>query len=1212
MTDVVVEVGFWPGGLASALAGLAAVAASDPGADRIVLDLREPILEHPPGRITLPPGVDRLLVRGTRGPRSGPDPSPPGGFAHTFLALPSGHGDIRLASGVDVEYQDIRFITQGAQPLSLFLQEEGGSTLRFTNCVAGAPDGEAPEAADQVLARLRGPGDRLLADGLRVGLGFTHAIDARAPVDGVASSPLVDLRRCGFRDLDVAVRLVNLSHARLRECLFVECGTGVWSTSEPGAAPGGLLHVADSRFQDCVRGLIVQDRSAEAAAVGAAPADQRPFEPPQASGPIGPATQPTRRRTVRILRNEFRAPETRQFPSVDVLAPVDAWGVRDGEVIGARLEFNPHPASNAEPFGPQLLMQANVVHLLDHGVGLRVGRDGQVVLDHNTFVANAVRSVFLQRIASATKGAEFGLVVTRNIFQSVSQRAWLGLREGTPPPSVVAPRYVHGGVEIVPSMSGTLLRALIWVAANVFADFGTVHPRLYTPVSFGNGRVELDVWEGAQTSGPGGLTRWSNTRWDEPERCVVLRLPRVRRVQGDTLTTVEFDYHAALGAAGAPGAHAKAHVVNEPWLRSRGAPVTRPHRDYHGEDMDFHLTTPLVGAARERRHAAAWPLYSWGGQDEHLGTLVDARIGGRAYIHRRGSGPNGEPTLIDLVESFTSGRNWALSGIERAAQRGEGFLVSIPVWAWCGDPADLDGIEDHHDSRRALATVDGQVFCRQFVTVDGEEIELPSTNVSFCRFGQPPLVPECSFGGDHWDPSFVDYWIGRLRQYVAALTQFDVENSIEGWVVGDEVLQTPSSLELLAKARDAIAETDPLRRNVYTGLSSLDSRPHWGGLSGTIGGVALDHDESLSLEGRHWRPAPGVHGGATIFLGRQPRSYRGSQHPDFVRQQTARVCLVNENGSPAPDGEDSECRHDFGIILATPLDSRGRPRFATMHVQSSWHFNRSVQDPPNSESTTVDSIHQRNRSYAHHHGLVLRDTLELGRLVAERSLTPVPQNGHTFFNPLVVADTVTPEGGPTWVAAAPSGLRYYRHDFWAGIHHAGGAWCYSLGQLDMSTTANRNRFASEAAFEGLSLLKASDPNGSGLREALANGHRWQMMRAGDAPPPWFSEWNQSLENTANVEFGTDSGRTLGDPRFGEPGYYDLCTTTLRLGRRTYLIITNSRNQPRSLRFRPGGKHLNLTPASTANVVLDPSGHILVTLDDIEAVVLRIHHGTPTA
>lgn len=139
--------------------------------------------------------------------------------------------------------------------------------------------------------------------------------------------------------------------------------------------------------------------------------------------------------------------------------------------------------------------------------------------------------------------------------------------------------------------------------------------------------------------------------------------------------------------------------------------------------------------------------------------------------------------------------------------------------------------------------------------------------------------------------------------------------------------------------------------------------------------------------------------------------------------------------------------------------------------------------------------------------------------------------------------------------------------------------------------------------------EGSGASGERLREALANGQLWQAMRVGAAAPPWLNGWSQPIGVSENVDFGPGAGRTFGEPQFEEPGYYDVCTTALRLGRRTFLIITNSRDRSRTLTFRPGGKHWNLTPESSAAVTTTSAGRLSISFDDIGAVVVRITHGS---
>lgn len=1058
VSDVEAQVGTGRtyGTLTAALGALPTIAAQAAIGDRIVLVLRDAAEQHPPGPISLPPGIDKLLIRGRGRPSSDADAALTAGVLHTTVILPAGHGDIRPLSGADLEYQDIRFLVGGAQPRSLFLQDTGGSTLRFRNCVASGPS--AP-AVDQVFARLRGQGDRLIADGLRIGRGFTHGIDARIDPSLLASSPLVDLRRCGFRALTIGVRLDNVSHARVRESVFAECGVGLWAAYAPGAPPGGIVHVADNRFSDCGIGTLLRDRSARAGVLGPAPADVRRLEPDTSTF----TTTPLARRQVRLLRNEFRAPDAWAFPSAPSAGDLGG-GVRHGEVIGVRAEFDPHPASQTSPWPPQLLVQANVFHLLDHGIGLRVGQHGQAVVDRCTFVANSVRSVFATEVATS-RTRELGLVVSRSIFQSLSERPWLGTLEGAEPPDWTGPnppdpRYRFGGVELWGHFGDVVMRSRMWVASNLFADFGSTHPRVYSVASAFGGEATLGIgsWEGAVTNGPQGMTTWGNATWDNTSQCVLLRLPKVRSVQGGALTMVEFDYHAVLGTAAAP----------------------------------FAGSVP--------------------GQ-----SLFDT-------LHEGGCNWDGTTLSLDI----------------------NGVSVDVPSWE-------------------------------------------PNSGAAW---------------GSSWDERFVDYWLELVERYVALLIEADSNNRIAAWVMGDENLPASFVVETMARFRDLVEKEDPLRRPVLTGVQSNDAAPHWGGLPTVVGGAPLHWNEGLALPQRSWAPPSwSSQRGATLFIGREPRNYRGSEldgvnlnnNSAVGRIAGARQCLVGTIGSATIDTNPA-CKYDFGVILATPLDEAGMPRFTTHHMQSSWHFNRSVTDNPYTAGALA-FWHDTNRSYAHHHGLVLRDTLELGRVLADRSMTRTRQDGHTFFNAPVLQGGIAPE--------APDTLPPYRHDFWAGVHHAGGIYAYVLNQYSPPNSQPadpRALLLSQAFDEGMELIKATNPDGEGLREALANGQRWQTMRVGDDGPPWLEGWTQSTEQSGNIDFGRGAGRTFGE--FG-PGYYDLTTTAVRLGGITWLVVTNSVNQTRSITFVDNGKVKNLTPLSTGRVFSLSGDRTRVRFDGIDAVVVRI-------
>ncbi len=1176
------------------------VASAEGPVTDVVLSIHDDRAVLPNAVLTHPPGSDRLVIRGN-------------GSASVSTLAASPNVRVRLAPTANVAFEDIRFELSGVSVRSLFLQEWGASVLRFRNCVAGLPSaasvpdllGEPDPALEDAVAfaRLTGPRDALVADGLRVGAGFVVGVEADGAPGDLSSSPTVDIRGGGFRDLEIGVRLTNISHSRIREAIFRDCGTGLWLALEPGAPPGGLHHFADNRFQDCGRGAVVQDQSGREAVAGSAPADERPLEGGDGFSPVAR----TRRRRVQFVRNEFRAPDRSAYP--DALGQgaqsEDAWGVVTGESLGLRAEFDPHGALSSSRWPPQLLLQANVFHLLDHGALLVVGDSGQAVVDRNTFVANSIRSVGVQSVADS-RSRDLGLAVTGNLFQSVEGRPWLFTLEQEAPPAAVPPRYLFGGVEIRHRRAASSMRQRMWIAANVFADFGPQHPRLYSPgglqvVGGGGGGggaavTPSDVWDSFVTNGPAGVHRWRNLNWNDLDAAVVLRLPRLRLVQGDALLMVEFDYHASLGTAGAPE-HASPRSganVDYDYLRGRDVESSPPPRGYYGEEMSFHpLAAYTVGACRERRPWQSWPLYAWGGTIPARRELVDAWTWGRVYLHRR-EPADGDAT-DELLESFGSGDgNVIPDHLAQAATNDLGLVVPIPVLAFPGDVGEWPG-DFHDDSIIDVGwTEDGPVAARIRVEIEGELLELP------IRRG--PEVD--SFEGGEWSEAFVAYWLGRVARFVRLVTALDSDDRVAGWMVGDELLgKVPlggqqSLLELLARARETIAAADPLRRPMYSGLASNVDRPHAGGLRTTVGQsyVALDRQT-------RWATQPSWSGGrlAGRFLAHGGAHYRGSlladnRFPDYL-------CMAVDGGGSLTSRPSDVCEDDFGILASFPLAETGDLRLTTAHVQSSWHFNRSIGDPDPKDAvdlSQLDDLHLTNRSYARHHGRVLRDTLELAQVVADESLTRTPQTGHTFFNPLVFLND-------EFIHSAPDSLGPYRHDFWAGVANAGGVWLYNLSYLDeLSPDAKRNRWASMAAREGLELIKGTNPAGAGLRQTLANGQRWQVQQEGDAPPPWMaSEWRLEQVVFGGTDFGPGAGRT---PGAGGPlapldrGYLQVGVTALRLGGVTWLLVVNSSAFERQLRFSFVGPSTAATGGGSAS---DANGQTQIRVDALDAVVVRV-------
>jgi len=1169
MSEVTVNVGAAEAymTLSVALSQLPAIAASDQAADTVILRLVDAFAVHPPVTLSLPPSVKRLIIKGRGEQRGDAQAAPPAGVMHTTVAIATGFIPVQLSAGADVEYCDIRFTVQGLQTNFGFLVDAAGSTLRFTNCVASA---SGAGAAPLVFAGLRGFGTRLIGKGLRVGDGYTHGVRAEATPQSLLEPPTVLLEDCGFRGLVTGVEFLNISHARIARCFFAECQTGLNVSHRPGAPQGGTIEVTDNRFSDCRRGAVVTDSTRTGAPLGPPWPQHRSFEP---DGLVFDAPR-TGRRTLRFLRNEFRAPDVSAYPAIPA-GETDAWGVLPGETVGLLAEFDPNPAGPTSQWPPQLLLQANVFHLLDHGVMLAVGSDGQAVIDRCTFVANSVRSVFVSFV-SGSSTRDLGLTITRSLFQARDGRPWLGLPEQTPVPVSTPDRYRSGAVELWESSATVFLRGRIWVGANLLADYGTEHPRIHALVgSFGSvSAVETGAWEGAQTSGPAGVTTWTNPTWSEPTQALVLRLPRIRNVQGNTLTSVEFDYHAVLGTPAAPQSTGG---LDTAWLAMRSVELSDPVRDYHGEVNDFHPLSPgLIGAARERRSWQAWPLYGWAPNQDHVVRTIDAGQVGVPYFLNKIPASGNALTFAELELAFTGESPGAVTNLIDGAQVNDGGVVvrvSFPAHSNC----------DYH---QGTCSLHGTLISLE---IGGVSVEVPTWDED---------TQSTDWAGE-WDERFVEYWLELAEAYVEALTAADHNNRIVAWVMGDENSPTPSVLEVMARFRDMVERVDPLKRPVLAGLQS-DSVPHWGGVPTAVGGVPLHWDDSLPLDHRSWNPPPwSSQRGATLFLDREPRQFRGSRlkPPGFFE---ARQCLVGSLGAAeAEDPEDpsSLCRFDFGVVMAAPLDEFGRPRFTTHHVQSSWHFNRTVGG-----LAALDLLHSQNRSYAHHHGLVLRDTLEIGRLIADRSLTVTRQDGHTFFNAPVLFSSDAQPG-------APATLGPYRHDFWAGVHHAGGVYTYNLKRYaapgDEPDDSPGNLF-SRAFDEGMELIKGTNQHGEGLRQALANGQRWQSMRVGDPGPPWLTGWARSLEESENIDFGEGAGRTFGGAEFpGEVGYYDLCVTALRLGATTWLIVTKSTDDARSLEFDYQGAVMLLGDSSAS---LGPSGsdHWLLSFGiEIDAAVVKL-------
>jgi len=888
--------------------------------DEVVLKLTSDVELHPQTFFSLPSNITRLVIEGA------------GDFGWTRVLLPTGTttSPIELGAGVQVEYRNVRFLLLDGRPPSVFLQQRGNSCLSFQNCLASSPATSEPsDPYEQLLvdtvqsllgtqipntqpiafARLTGALDRLVADGLKVGFGFSIGVEAVGGLVG-GGTPRVSLTHSGFREVDIGVSLRNIGLAKAKATRFSGCGTGLLVQFDYGARSGGLLEFADCRFHDCARGAVVYDEarldgSGSGFTSRAGLACNSETRLPGAPG----------RRLIRFLRNEFRAPDVARYPDAPGLV-ASSDGVRPGEAVGLLASFAPRAAPQSARFPPQLLVQNNVFHLLDHGISIAVGQHGQAVIDHNTFVANHIRAICVVEVApSATRW--LGLVVTRNLVQSVQERPWLGLREEFIPSGLVSARYRHGGVEFLQALSPSSAWTRAWIVSNLFCDFG---PRPYVahvqPASAGPQGVETIVatpwWDSIVTNGPGGVTTWGNEGVDDPGEARLLRLPRVRRVQGDALTMVEFDYHATMGTEAAPADSQPSSLgFDSGWLEDQDVELSTPALDYHGEVWNFHpQSSGVVGACRERRAAQGWPLISWGGNLSQRTRLVDGVMVGRVYVHR--NGPQGQLDvaslgLNELEESFSSGvslfvRNW----IDQSPAADGGVIVPLPIYSG-GDCGDHDG--SYSDGSCVVRIEWVPVFdanglqtgvrpTRRIWVADAlGPLELPIKERCDWSSGAVPN-PYCSFDNGDWPARFVDYYLARLQRYVELVVAYDSENRIMGWVLGDEMPNQPSIQEFMARAREVIESEDPLRRPVYTGFQSTASLPHWGGIASTAGASSLDFDDTKPPEDRYWRPPVWSETkGSLLFLGREGRSYRGSLPSGAARFAASRACL-----EPAPSG----------------------------------------------------------------------------------------------------------------------------------------------------------------------------------------------------------------------------------------------------------------------------------------------------------------------
>ena len=914
------------------------------------------------------------------------------------------------------------------------------------------------------------------------------------------------------------------------------------------------------------------------------------------SGPPAPVPTSPALRGVTLLSNEFRAPGLRRFPQPPNLTTQVQGSVLHrnrrparllGETTGISIGWRPAlvPLYDAER---ELRVINNVIHLLDTGIDIQPVTAGRVHIGHNTFVANAVRSLLLRGPRASWGGLPAKVWILCNLFRGRQNHDDLGLAEGQWSSLVgLAPRYCFGAIQLGgerPNASWPIDSPL-GAPVNYPVVLGRNHTRGFSGPTPWDAFETLDIYTVSPTGSlimrlqPSGHRHTGTPLENRPVQdalsgtptCGVLRLPRVRMPAAGQ-PFVSWDYHPLEGGA----EEGDGVVPGLAWLLIFAGAVTWvPTADFFGRARRVGPTT--VGALESEPAWKQFPLILRGHPDQRPDLLPLPDYADVAAFAAPLLTPPLPGTLGDVG-------NPADPPDAPSAQ-----TARVLGTFGYGDPGYLRDLLDAYPDLHFVYPVAFEASSDYGISlsVDGMEIPLRTAAVG---------------AAESYSEEFITWWEARASFFIRWTRQLTGGGRIYCWYGAPEEFLSgmptdrgPWCSAMLSRLREIVRRDDPFLGAVVSYVPSW--RPHVElieySLLGFGGGERNAYSGNLD-------PSSPVPSAAEQWIAPPPdaRVWDGSQ------TQVPWTCGV-PSGDLGGDA-DSHPWDDYASGFLFSRDSAGAIKILQDHLYPTCYipyaFRGRFPEPTTASAWTAgDRPWNTNRSMSFHFSLTNREGNDNVLTVLDTNLDRLPGGRKVFHSVGVFPADDFKLGARADPAAMEAVLSVVtipqaRMDLLAGLHALDGVFIEGWGSYRVQgADGNTVQPAALAYAEVLALIKGGEP---GLREALANGEvlrGWnteESQLANDSAP-WLSITTGAgdaagLDLGAIGALGADPDPTTpgnpGIPRLGvvraRPA---IVWTAFRLGNTVWVLVTCALKSPNN------GFNLDLTiatgttPSSVANL-----------------------------
>ena len=991
-------------------------------------------------QLTLPPAlwntgwVSLLRIRGA-GPQSG----------RTRWTLRSEYSPILLMPGSGVRFERIDFVFE-RERMGWFhgIHLQTDTRLYLKDCELLGPawaenDPAFGEAFGVATTSDGSPAVHVRLRGARLE-GWQRGLSIRGHRDQLPSE--IDVEASGFRRCGRGIHAEDVPAVSVTTSRLDHNGTGVRLTHTEPLTRMVNWSVVDNQFTDNLRGVAVL-RGDQVAPEGA---------------PVPWRVSAT------VERNEFRAPNGRAFPRPFPVGSVDGESLHaEGECRGVvvRLARGGPTLPNERSI---LRVRCNLFHLLDTGIDLRAPDPGVLVIDHNTFVGNSIRSILIRDPPFAWNEPGPRLIVARNVFLGRDAKPWLATAEGSTAGRGDDPaldgRYLFGAIELGASwppgaINPNPLLAWIAIVQNLFqghegpaADLSN-HTLVYHRPLPDTALFLQRRWSSGDNRHAGPA--WGNVVRSGSQWSPILRLPRVRLFDPQNEHhMVSFDAHLVA----APSSKGDPFV----WTGVLGDLVPEwqaPSQDLYGEAW----RGPGVGAGNPEPRWKQFPILSGGGSSVYAAWCSDAVQWHSPYapkdLPNGGLQPLSDLDRDALFESFYDGVATVFDSLlSTALGNGLDLVPALPLEA-----SDADG--------------------RVTLTYDGIDI---------------PVVGGSSTTLTYSD-AFRAHWFGRATLFIQALREhlsFIGADPGRIWMWFGEPAEMysklPSPYTRMFSRQAMFADlTVFLRQADAPPLASYlpgDNRPHQHWLRAGL----VTQDGAMPTGGTldPWR----FRNRSSVVVSPPESVWLGSRFWGAPRTGT---CV----GNPDPTTQD-----DFGVDLELSRDDLGATRPVLGVTLGSMYFSYFWSDHPDWIDNPSTAIWNVNRSLVGELARRYREACENVRVIQDMNLERVTSPAPVFHNPGLLPPGMHGLEANDWAGlAAHVPENHARHDFWAGMHHADALWLYGWDHRGPEADTTEPQGSLWRGYRrGAEILRnhpgnprrpqdSWDGSWDGFREAMANGER---------------------------------------------------------------------------------------------------------------------------